>query len=268
MVVYSVWGFQKANEFDLIQNRAMRYYLGVHKYAPIAGMRGDMGWCSLLLGRKMCSLRLWNKLILMDDSRITKHVFNYDYQICKNNWNSKIKKLLTDINMQEYFENKMTINLTYVRNVLLEKEIANWKQQTQSKAKLRTYRGFKTEWQPEPYVMYCKQRGLRALLAQFRLGILPLKIEIGRFDNTPLNERTCFNCVETVEDENHFILDCPLYNKEREVLLQKAVTNNLHFREMRSEDKFNYLVDKMWKDTSFFLSNAWQQRQNALYNDK
>ena len=27
-----------------VQNRAMRYYMGVHRFAPIVGMRDDFGW--------------------------------------------------------------------------------------------------------------------------------------------------------------------------------------------------------------------------------
>ena len=38
----AVWPCAKANEIDVIQNRAMRYFL--HKYAPNAGLSGDMGW--------------------------------------------------------------------------------------------------------------------------------------------------------------------------------------------------------------------------------
>ncbi len=36
-------------------------------------------------------LRLWNKLIHMDDSRLTKKVFLYDYNLCKENWSHEMK---------------------------------------------------------------------------------------------------------------------------------------------------------------------------------
>ncbi len=34
----------------------------------------------------------------------------------------------------------------------------------------------------------------RSLLAQFRLDILPLKITISRYSNTPVNDRLCKLC--------------------------------------------------------------------------
>ena len=40
----AVWPWGKANEVDIIQNRTMRYFRGVHKYARNAGSIGDMAW--------------------------------------------------------------------------------------------------------------------------------------------------------------------------------------------------------------------------------
>jgi len=42
------------NAVNKIQNRAMRYYLGVHKFAPIAAMQGDLGWLSVKFRRYRC----------------------------------------------------------------------------------------------------------------------------------------------------------------------------------------------------------------------
>ncbi len=45
----------------------------------------------------------------------------------------------------------------------------------------------------------------RLLLAQFRLGILPLHIETGRFRNNQPEERICPIYNTSVEDEYHFV---------------------------------------------------------------
>ena len=39
-----VWGFRDFNKGDMIQNRAIRYFLGVHRFTPILAISGDMGW--------------------------------------------------------------------------------------------------------------------------------------------------------------------------------------------------------------------------------
>ena len=46
-----IWGFKDFQCSKNIQNRAIRYYLGVHKYAPIAGLQGDLGWLATKLRR-------------------------------------------------------------------------------------------------------------------------------------------------------------------------------------------------------------------------
>ena len=57
----------------------------------------------------------------------------------------------------------------------------DWKNAVMSKPKLRTYVKFKNTYVIEGYVNSCLPRFQRSLLSQFRAGILPLKIETGRF---------------------------------------------------------------------------------------
>lgn len=49
---------------------------------------------------------------------------------------------------------------------------------------LRTYK-IKTDCNPEPYVMKHMARKKRAVYAQFRIGVVPLRIEAGRITNVP-----------------------------------------------------------------------------------
>ena len=39
-----VWGFEDFQTTTQLQNKAQRIFLGVHKFAPILGLEGDMGW--------------------------------------------------------------------------------------------------------------------------------------------------------------------------------------------------------------------------------
>ena len=40
----SVWGYKPYAQLDYIQNRAIRYFLGVHRFTPILAIVGDSGW--------------------------------------------------------------------------------------------------------------------------------------------------------------------------------------------------------------------------------
>ena len=49
-----IWGFNKAIAIDTFQNRAKRYFLGVHKFAPNAAILADKGWIKRFYNRYLC----------------------------------------------------------------------------------------------------------------------------------------------------------------------------------------------------------------------
>ena len=83
-------GYNTFNKCNQIQYRAMRFFWGVHKYAPIIGRQGDMGWVSLTVDRHVSMVRFWNRLINMKPDRLTKRIFLWDYQLNNNNWSSHV----------------------------------------------------------------------------------------------------------------------------------------------------------------------------------
>lgn len=70
----------------------------------------------------------------------------------------------------------------------------------QNVSKLRTYRTFKTTFKPESYVTLDLNKPERSHLAQFRFGILQLRIETGRYIGEQAEDRLCILCDQyTVE---------------------------------------------------------------------
>ena len=98
----------------MIQNRAIRNFLGIQKFAPVAGMRGEMEWYSPIVGRHLNICRLWNRLINMPESRLTRVVFEQDFNLCSRNWSAKLLHLLEMLNMDNYFHNKMALDIDKV----------------------------------------------------------------------------------------------------------------------------------------------------------
>ncbi len=89
-----IWGYSKSVEGDNIQNRATRYYLGVHQKAPIFAIEGDIGWTRTKVRHQVAMLRLWNKLS-------QKSPFNWDYNVCKN-WSYEIKEIFDSLMCNRY----------------------------------------------------------------------------------------------------------------------------------------------------------------------
>ena len=72
-------------------------------------------------------------------------------------------------------------------------------------------------------------RGQRSALAKFRCGVAPLKIETGRYSQTPICERIWLNCTKLVEDELHVLILCPVYQNIRATLFETAASLNEDF---------------------------------------
>ena len=69
-------------------------------------------------------IRLWNRLLKLKGSRLTKRIFDYDYNRSSivNNWCSQVKNILTDFNQIDKFQNKEQCNLLELEKHLLEKQ--------------------------------------------------------------------------------------------------------------------------------------------------
>ena len=73
----------------------------------------------------------------------------------------------------------------------------------------------------------------RMLITKWRFSSHDLHIETGRYTSpiTPRHERTCKSCPDSIEDEDHVLFHCPLYNtvrmKNRDLFLRLASTHDM-----------------------------------------
>ena len=271
-----IWGHGNYPKCDYIMNRAMRFFLGVHRFAPTTGVQGDMGWMSLKYRRYISILRFWNRLQLMDENRLTKRIFSQMFDNPENSWCNDVKNIASSLGMLDIYSSKGQFNLPSVLNKCQELMSLEWKEQITSKPKLRTYIKFKSEFKTEPYVSKYLPKNIRSLVAQLRLGILPLKIETGRFTNIMdpdtqqirkmnINERTCNICnTHNVEDEYHFLLVCEKYAHERNQLLNDCITDR-NFHILSSDEKLICLLVENWKLTASYIYKIWSIRRDLIY---
>ncbi len=77
--------------------------------------------------------------------------------------------------------NHTTCNYNNVYDKCVSNFNERWKLGMILKPKLRTYIKFKEQIETEQYITFCVSHRKRSLLAQFRMGVLPLAIETGRF---------------------------------------------------------------------------------------
>ena len=247
----AIWGLSEHGVINTVQNKACRLFLGVGRYASNIATRGDMGWSSCVSKQQLEAIRLWIRLRKMPGNRLTRRVHEWSNRRAKS-WESRVRSLLSDLDMTGDLQNhsvRQTLNIAKQKlndldNTKWNRELWNDRRNPENGNKLRTYRRYKTALLTEPYVETLIPRHHRRVLAMLRCGSLPLAIETGRRTKTPLERRVCQFCPGTLEDETHFLIDCPIYSDIRYDLFYRAQDSDNSFTLMNSTQKLNFLMNK------------------------
>ncbi len=181
----SVWGYSNLDKIDNVQNWALRLFLGVYKFAPNLSINADMGWIPSKIRRHTEILRMWNRLVKMEDNRITKKVFFWDETFSRFSWCSDIHTICNELQIEQVLYSENPVNIDWAKEILFRIFCEQWPNQIQNVSKLCTYIKFKRCYGKYPYVCTVYNCGHRAILDKFRSGILPFSIETGCFQNIP-----------------------------------------------------------------------------------
>ena len=107
----NVWGFKNSKNAATVHKRAIIYFLGVHTFTPIEGMYGDMGWATPQMRHHANMMRFWNRLVNMDDDRLTKKVFMWDWMLNKANWSSEMLTVLITVSSENVFRQRVQCDI-------------------------------------------------------------------------------------------------------------------------------------------------------------
>lgn len=134
--------------------------------------------------------------------------------------------------------------------------------------KLKTYTQFKSVYETEKYVECSTLSSkYKCALAKFRCGVAPLRLETGRYENIPEEQRLCPICELAVENEVHVLFHCPLYQSLRNDIVNKAIEIDASFNNLCDQDRLNFVLSnehmiKVSSKTCFLILKA---RNNHLY---
>ena len=137
--------------------------------------------------------------------------------------------------------------------------------------KLKTYKLFKSTIAFESYLDIIKNPTQRKIYSKFRLSSHELEIEQGRYGDKsiPADQRYCKLCkTSKVEDEFHFVIECPVYKKERLNLLEYIEEHFKTVAELQAFDKFIWLMSQedplCILKVAKFLQKANDMRQKEI----
>ena len=214
-----IWGVKRYNSPDIVQRKAMRYFLGTNKFTAIPALEGDMGWFPPYIRHRLDAVRLFIRLSRMSPDRLTKRVFLWDLDQ-PHSWGRNVTDVIRTSGYAGDLHDLPTGLLHTVRQHLESIYIAQWTLDIQSMPKLRTYKLLKEVFGVEGYVSSPMQKNYRSVIARMRMGVFPLHIETGRWRGLALSERLCNSCdMSVVEDEKHFLCVCPKHVNLRQELI-------------------------------------------------
>ena len=216
-------------------------------------------------------VRMYHRLVKMPEHIITKRIFLWDVNLTEvrtdlSTWSKDVKDILARNSLLGTFSlNPFNLSsiLSNLRESLAVKDQEKILNNGKNLSKLRTYNlltgnpGLRNYLEmPMPYLH-------RKFMAKLRLGVLPLRIETGRFETPQLESdcRICRQCsLDEVEDEQLFLLRCTKHNSRRAGLIAKV--NIEYFEDLDSKQKLIYLLNNqsILKCTAKFIVESFDAR--------
>ena len=138
------------------------------------------------------------------------------------------------------------LNKVKIKDTLKAQYLTSWRECLNKTNKSLTYRQYKDNIKPSPYLQHVSNRKHRRAMAKLRLSDHNLEIEKGRHTKPKiyLQNRICKMCnLSRVEDEVHFLTEGDQYKSERASLLKDM--KQLHFNlntDLKNETLKNLMI--------------------------
>ena len=110
---------------------------------------------------------------------------------------------------------------------------------------------------------------MRRTLVKLRIGWHNLRVETGRYDKIPLEERICPLCSgNKIEVETHLLLDCQRYSSMRDIFLSKIETKMDDIRKLSHENLISQLMNSndyyVNLRLMMFISSCFEMRNKLI----
>ena len=164
-------------------------------------------------------------------------------------WSSEIKSILSENHLGHLYEQQQIFSVPEIVSKLkismFKKQKVNLKNECETKPKLRTFVTFKNFETLPPHVGKPLSFFERKILSKLRLGILPIRLETGRYLRPVLPEaqRLCYCNSGEVESESHVLFICQKYDRLREAWLYKLQKPD-NYHQLCTQEKFKLVLNE------------------------
>ena len=274
----AVWGFSDYTEAQVLQNRIIRYFLGVHKFAPIPALHIEVDWLCTRYQRWVEMIRYRNCIAAMGADRLPRILYEWDCSLGRDAWARQVEFVLQYANMYEVDETQENediiqhpvlkhVDLDALQAGLLRLDRERWWTAAADMPKLRTYIELYEDHDDRGLVYTHLTRRQRSLVAKLKMGILPLGLEVGRFKNVPIEYRLCCICDDyLLDDEYHFILYCEgLKDVRSKYFAQTTILEDVDDPTDKVEICKLLLNSRNLRKTARFLEEMYDSRLKLMY---
>ena len=270
------WGCLKlpnVNPIDILHHTVCKQVLGVQKQTTNIGVLLELGRIPFHIHAIKAATKNWERI---KNKQANPLLYSSYIDAVNENliWISNIKKHLEGNGMLCFFTNSYENKPLFIHKKIYQKLSDIFHQEafhtiSSDQSKLRTYGLLKTKIGIEKYLIDIYNPKIRTTFTKFRLSNHALMIETGRFKKVPKEQRFCPFCVNIVESEVHFLINCPTYQPLRTKLLQPIINTLPTFKYYTEVEMFLYILsDKYIKTTPKFIQNCMDLRSLLINRPK
>ena len=270
-----VWGFTHESKLERVHLQFCKGVLGVRRQTQNNFIYGELGRCTLQTLRYNNILRFWIKILQCPETKYVKYVYNMmlnDLHLHPNrlSWVNSVKSLLENLGLNHAWLNQGVGNteafLSLCKQRITDNFVNTWNAELTNSTRADSYRLF-SNFGFKSYLSSISFKKYRQDLTRLRLSSHRLEIETGRWhkpQKTPRNQRKCTFC-NTLEDEFHFLLECPLYDDLRQVFIKSYFwrrPNILKFTELLKLENTESL-----RKLAMYVHKGFIRRNEILYQN-
>lgn len=236
ILMYSseMWGLQRLDNIEKVHTLACKRFLSVPLKVSNKFVYGELGRYPLYINSAVRCIKYWLKLLTLDISRIPRQAYlmlkNLDER-GKTCWATHVKNTLFSTGFgYVWLQQGVGCEKTFIslfKQRMADMYLQEWNGSIISNDIYQNYRLFKTVFESEKYFDFIDKKCFRDCLIKLRLGVLPIGASCFRRTFGRDRNILCKLC-DVVEDEKHFVFDCPLYANARAKFLNTRY-NSLNF---------------------------------------
>lgn len=266
---------EKDNPIEKLHIMACKYILGVQKQTTNIGVLLELGRVPMQKFAVKSAIKNWERI---NQGKISE-VLIANNNLAKSEklpWLTYIETILQTHNMENHLNKQTNTEYPFIHKLIYKKQCDIFHQNAfqtinSPDSKLRTYSLLKTEVGCEEYLHTIRNAALRQTLTKFRLSNHPLNIEKGRHTTpkTPKEIRFCPFCPTKVEDEEHFLMECPTYKHPRNKIRTTGPLNTQNFRQLPKKDQFvKLMTNNNTLIIAKYIHNLMEIRNFLIQNPK